>query len=417
MNALLCARRQLAMFLRRALHDFVLVTACGVAMNLFCGAPILAQSASPAQIHSLLQQADAALGAGNLPLAEQDYRAVLQLDAQNSSAHTELGVIEYSRGDCSSAVVHLRAALDAAPQLSQARALLGICERRSGSAQAASDLRKAFDALPAGKLRIEVGVELADLDYQRGDIDAALPVVQKLLDFAPENSDILFFAQRLYSEQANSALNKLLIIAPDSARTQQLIAEKLINSGDARDAIDHYRTALALDPHLPGMHFELAEAYMTEGNDAATLNLARQQFEQARDAEGDNVRIECALGSIDQKQGNAAQALAHFQHAYQLAPADPEANLDLGTVLAAQSKPEAALPLLRTAVTGDPMNAAAHYRLARVCHQLHLGEEEAKQIKLYREIHQTQDRVAALYQQMNRHLPVDSSAAAQDQTQ
>ena len=71
--------------------------------------------------------------------------------------------------------------------------------------------------------------------------------------------------------------------------------------------------------------------------------------------------------------------------------------------------------LLRSAVASDPMNAAAHYRLARVCHQLHLSDEEARQIRLYREIHQTQDRMATLYQQMNRHLPTDSSAPVQDQ--
>lgn len=415
MNALFRARRCSTLSPCRSIVPLGFLAECSVLFGLLCAVPLFAQSASSAQIHSLLQQADAALGTGNLPLAEQRYRAVLELDAQNSSAHTELGVIAYSRGDCASAIGDLRAALQTAPQLSQARALLGICEKRTAAAPAASDLLKAFDQLPDGKLRIEVGVQLADLDYQRGDIEAALPVLQRLLTLAPENVDILFFAQRLYSEQADSALNKLLILAPDSARMQQLIAEKLINSGDARDAIAHYQKALALDPHLPGMHFELAEAYLEQGNDASTQQLARQQFQLARDAEGDNARIECALGSLDQKQGNMTQALDHFQRAYRLAPADPEVDLDLGTSLADQNKPQAALPLLRSAVAGDPMNAAAHYRLARVCHQLHLSDEEARQIRLYREIHQTQDRMATLYQQMNRHLPTDSSAPVQDQ--
>ena len=382
---------------------------------LSCVVSLRAQPASPAPLDSALQQAAAALRAGNLPLAEQRYRAVLQLDPHNSSAHTELGVIAYSRGDCASAVGDLRAALDVAPQVAQARALLGICEKRMGGDQAAANLQKAFERLPNGKLRIEVGVELADLDYQHGDIDATLPVLQRLLTFAPDNTDILFFAQRLYSEQADNALNKLLILAPDSARMQQLIAEKLINSGDARDAIGHYQKALALDPHLPGMHFELAEAYLEQGNDAATQQLARQQLQLARDTDGDNAQIECALGSLDQKQGNAAQALAHFQRAYQIAPMDSEAALDLGEVLAGQNKPQAALPLLRAAVAADPMNASAHYRLARVCHQLHLNDEETRQIKLYQEIRQTRDRIAALYLQMNRQPQRDSADSAQDQ--
>ncbi len=372
-----------------------------------------AQVAQPSQQDAALQQADAALRAGNIALAEQRYQEVLRLDPHNGPALAELGTIAYSRRDCGSAIRDLRAALQDSPQMTQARALLGICEKQQNDASALADLQSAFKELPEGKLRIEVGVNLADMFYQRGDIDATLPVLQKLLTLAPDNTDILFFAQRIYSEQADNALNKLLLLAPDSARMQQLIAEKLINSGDARDAIDHYKKALALDPHLPGMHFELAEAYMQQGSGLAIWQLAREQLQLAREADGDNPQIECALGSLDQKQGNEASALTHFQRAYRLAPSDPEVQLDLGKLLADQNQPNLALPLLRAAVAADPMNAGAHYRLARVCHQLHLSSEESLQLKLYREIRQAQDKVAAIHQQMNRQP--DPSVPAKDE--
>lgn len=376
---------------------------------------LMAQATQPAPLDSALQQADAALRSGNLPLAQQRYQAVLQLDPHNAPALTELGVIAYSHHDCATAIGDLRSALDTSPQLTQAQALLGICEKRLADPHASANLQSAFDKLPDGKLRIEVGVQLADLTYQRGDMDATLPVLQKLLTLAPDNTDILFFAQRVYSEQADNALNKLLLLAPDSARMQQLIAEKLINSGDARDAIAHYQKALAIDPHLPGMHLELAEAYMQSGSDTATWQLARQQLQLARDTDGDSSLIENALGTLDQKQGNATQALVHFQHAHQLAPSDPDAELNLGSLLVDQGKLQLALPLLRAAVQGDPMNSAAHYRLARLCHQLHLTTEEARQIKLYREIRQAQDKVAAIHQQMNRQPIAESSSPGQTQ--
>ena len=376
-----------------------------------------AQSYPPSSLAAALQSADAALHSGNIALAEQRFQAVLRLDPHNGSSLANLGVIAYSRHDCAAAVGDLRAALDAAPQIIQARALLGICERRIDDTHASTDLRAAFDKLPDGKLRIEVGVNLADLFYQRGDMDATLPILQRLLALAPDNTDILFFAQRIYSEQADNALNKLLLLAPDSARMQQLIAEKLINTGDARDAIDHYKQALALDPNLPGMHFELAEAYLEQGNDTATLQLARQQLLLAQDSEGDNARVESALGTLDRKRGDFAHALEHLQRASQLSPNDPDIQLSLGSLLADQNKPQLAIPLLRAAVAADPMNAAAHYRLARVCHQLHLTDEETQQLKLYREVRKTQDRVATLYQQMNRSTQAQSAAPAADQPQ
>ncbi len=376
---------------------------------------LLAQVAQPTSIDSALQQANAALRSGDIPLAQQRYQAILQIDPHNAAALTELGVIAYSHQDCPSAIGDLRSALDASPQLAQAQALLGICEKRLADPRASADLHSAFASLPDGKLRIEVGVQLADLTYQRGDIDATLPVLQKLLTLAPDNTDILFFAQRIYSEQADNALNKLLLLAPESARMQQLIAEKLINSGDARDAIAHYQKALTLDPHLPGMHLELAEAYMQAGNDSATWQLARQQLQMARENEGDNATVENALGTLDQKQGNASQALVHFERAHQLAPTDPDAELNLGSLLVDQEKLQLALPLLRAAVRDDPMNSAAHYRLARLCHQLHLTAEETQQIKLYREIRQAQDKVATIHQQMNRQPVAESSTTGHPQ--
>ena len=43
---------------------------------------------------------------------------------------------------------------------------------------------------------------------------------------------------------------------------QQVIAERLINEGDLKGATEHYRKALEIDPRVPGVHYELAEAIL-----------------------------------------------------------------------------------------------------------------------------------------------------------
>jgi tetratricopeptide (TPR) repeat protein len=101
-------------------------------------------------------------------------------------------------------------------------------------------------------------------------------------------------------------------------------------------------------------------------------------------------------------QAGSDAALPHYRRAFELNPNDVEAQLGLATALADQGQPEEALLYSRSAVKTDPMNANAHYRLARVCRTLHLADEERQQMKLFEEIRATKDRIAQLYRQMNR---------------
>jgi predicted Zn-dependent protease len=349
-----------------------------------------------------LERGHAALQANDQALATQEFRAALKLDPGNAEAHANLGVMAFFHGDCPAAEPEFQSALRASPSLTKVQALLAICERRLRQPSAQTDLESAFANLKDPKLRTQVGVQLADFYFQQGDLDHALPIVHSLVESDPDNVDLLFFAQRIYSELADNTMNKLALLAPDSVRMQQLIAEQLINAGDLKDAIDHYRKAIALDPRLPGMHFELAESILESSNDASAQAEAQQELEAAAKNDGDSARVECALGRIALLQSKDDAAYGHYRRAYELNPNEVEAQLGLAAILVEEEKPQDALQYLQSAVQADPMNANAHYRLARVCHALHLAEEEQKEIKLYQEIRDTKDRIAKLYRQMNR---------------
>jgi tetratricopeptide (TPR) repeat protein len=349
-----------------------------------------------------LQHGHDALKANDQARATEAFRAALKLDPGNADAHANLGVMEFFHGDCAAAEPEFQSALRAAPDLTNALALLSICERKLEQPTAQTDMEAAFANLKDMKMRMQVGVQLADFYFQQGDLDHTLPIIHTLVSSDPDNVDLLFFAQRIYSEMADNTLNKLALLAPDSARMQQLIAERLINAGDLNGAIDHYRKAIAADPRLPGMHFELAEALMETSNSAETQAAASRELEAAIQTDGDSATVECALGRVAQLHAGSDAALPHYRRAYELNPNDMEAQLGLAATLADQGKPEEALPYLRSAVQADPMNANAHYRLARVCHSLHLTDEERQQMTLFEEMRATKDRIAQLYRQMNR---------------
>ena len=43
------------------------------------------------------------------------------------------------------------------------------------------------------------------------------------------------------------------MLAPGSARMQQVIAERLVNEGDLKSATEHYKKVLEIDPRVPGV--------------------------------------------------------------------------------------------------------------------------------------------------------------------
>jgi Flp pilus assembly protein TadD len=333
--------------------------------------------------------------------------ALKALDPANAEAHANLGVLSFFHGDCQDAEIEFHAALRSAPGLIQAVALIAVCEKRLGQPSAQADLASSFAALRDVRMKTQVGIELADLYYQQGDLGDTGSVLYTLSSVNPDNVDILFFEQRVYSELASSTLDKLALLAPNSARMQQLIAERLINDGDLKSAIVHFRQALVADPKLPGTHFELAEALM-EGspNDPKAQSEAATELRAAISIDGDSSKIECELGRIAMLQSNTTSAHTHYQQAYELDPKNAQADLGLAGLLQLQNKPEAAATYLRMAIASDPLNSEAHYRLSQVDKQLHLDEEQKKQLQLYLDIRASKDKVQHLYQQMK---PEDSA--------
>jgi tetratricopeptide (TPR) repeat protein len=354
-----------------------------------------------AEIHDHLRKAAEYLNAKDPNSALKEFDAVLALDPKNATANANLGVIAYSQRDYRNASQYLRNALATDPSLVKAQALFGICQKRLGDPSARALLEKSFPKLKDKPLRLQVGLELAALYDQQGEPGATASVMQSLVDLDPDNVDVLFMAQRVYSELADDTLNKLVVLAPGSARMQQVIAERLVNGGDLPHAIEHYRKALQIDPHVPGVHFELGEAILQSSTDPARLAEAEKEFEAAEATDGDAAKAECGLGGIAMSQSDLEGALTHYQRAYKLNPNEIEAQLGLARILMMQQKPQQALTYLRTAIQSDPLNSEAHYRLASAYKVLQMDDQAQKEMHLFQEIKKSKDQVRELYRQMN----------------
>ena len=355
------------------------------------------------EVHDHLRKAEDYLRSKDPDSAAQEFDVVLTLDPKNAEAYANLGVIAYSRNDYRNASQNFRKALTLDPSLTKTQALLGISQKRLGDPSARAMLEKSFSTLKDKQLRLQIGMELAALYDQQGDPGGTAAVMRSLVDLDPDNVNVLFMAQRVYSELANDTLNKLAILAPGSGRMQQVIAEHLVNEGDLKGAIEHYRKALQIEPRLPGVHFELGEAILESSPvDAAMLSEAQKELEAAVTIDGDTAKTECEFGSIALSQSQMDQAFAHYRRAYELNPNEVQAQMGLAKLLMMQEKPQEAVPYLRLAVQSDPLNRAAHYQLGTAYRRLQMKELAQKEMHLSQEIKQAKDRVEELYHEMNR---------------
>jgi tetratricopeptide (TPR) repeat protein len=381
----------------------------GLFIGLIC---TVAEAQSPPrqnpQVQPHLARAREALKANAADTAVKEYRAVLDLEPGNIEAQSNLGVIAFFQGDYKSASQYFEGALASQPSLPKAQALLGICKKRLGDPAAQALLEKAFSELTDPKLRVQTGLELAGLYHQQGNLRRAAPLMQSLTELDPENVDVLYSAQLLYTELADETLNKMAVLAPGSGRMQQVIAERLVNAGDLKGAIQHYRKALELDQRLPGIRYELSQAiFESSQSDPKARAEARGLLESAVKIEGDNAKLECELGAIARSEPDDERAIAHYEQALALNPKEVEAQMGLARLWIAKRKPEEAVRYLRMAVETDPLNAEAHYRLARVYRDLHRDDEAQRELRLFQDIKKTKETIKELYKQMNKETKTD----------
>lgn len=343
-------------------------------------------------------------------LAAKEFAAILAIDPNNLNAQGNLGVLLYFQNDYAAAEPHLRSAVDQQPDLTKIRTLLAMCERHLGQTDAArADLEAVVTQLKDPKLRLEAGLELIELYSASDDLPQAARIVAILRDGAPTDPRILYVAYRIYSDLAGEALLDMSIAAPNSGQMHQAMAHELGRAGDLTGAIADYRIALAADPHLPGIHFELAEA-LHNSPEKKLNEEAEQEYRLAVAANPLDEKALSRLGEVVAEKGNLDEAEKYYRQALAIAPNDVDSKVGLAFVDSQKNDPAAALPLLESAVSADPGNIMAHYRLSMVYRALHRPDEAKRQIDEYKKYKDLKDKLRTVYKDMK----VDTPPAVPD---
>jgi cytochrome c-type biogenesis protein CcmH/NrfG len=156
---------------------------------------------------------------------------------------------------------------------------------------------------------------------------------------------------------------------------------------------------MAIDPHLPQIHYELAEL-LNSSTTPAVKNEAEKEYHAALIADPSDERAECRLGEIDAQKGNSSKAIAEFSKAVELQPSDADAKLGLAKELITMQQPDKAQSLLEDAIRLEPTNPAAHYRLALLYRQQKRTEEFQHEMAVYQKLKDAKEKLRATYKEL-----------------
>jgi tetratricopeptide (TPR) repeat protein len=336
-------------------------------------------------------------------LAIPEFQALVSLEPRNLDAQANLGVLLFFQGDYGKAAPHLRAALDMQPSLTKIQALLGMAEKRNGdTTNARTHLEASFAAVDEAKLKVQIGMELVELYTAGQDLPKASSVVNAMRQADPANPAVLYAAYRVYSDLAGEAMLSLALAAPDSAQMHLVMAHEEVKQGNNTGARTQYQKALAIDPKIPGIHFEMGEL-LGLSEDSKTKAEAESEYKAAIAENALDEKAETRLADLASRKGDAARALEYYNTAIRLQPEDAEANFGLAKTLIAMNEQAKALPILERAVQLEPTNAAAHFRLSTIYREMGRTADSQHEVEEYKRYKLMKEKLEAVFKEMQLH--------------
>ena len=338
------------------------------------------------------EQGQAALAAGKLDEAEQDFEQLRALQPNVAEVHAILGRIYYQQRKFNLAAVELQAALKLKPTLPKARTLLAISlSEMSEYRQALPGLEDCFlhSADRAEKQMCGLHLERAynGLTLDQKAVETALQM-DKLY---PDDPEVLYHSSQIYGKMAFEAIQRMNLVAPNSPWKYLAAAEVNESQGATAAAIEQYRQVLALDPGRPGIHYRIGRTFLAQGRRSGAQqdqNDALKEFLAELEIDPANANAAYETGEVYRNFADYANAEKYFQIAINYYPNFDDAQIGLATVYLAQDKAQLAVPALHKAIAVDPSNEVSWYRLSQAERSLGNTAEQSKAMAEFRRLHE-----------------------------
>lgn len=340
------------------------------------------------------EQGQAALAAGHLKEAQQDFEQLRTLEPNVAEVHAILGRIYYQQRKFNLAAVELQAALKLKPSLPKARTLLAI------SLSEMTEYRQALPGLEDCFLHSTDRSEKQMCGLQLERAYNGLKLDQKAVEIAlqmdklyPDDPEVLYQSSRIYGKMAYEAILRMNIVAPNSPWKYLAAAEVNESQGATAAAIDEYHQVLALDPNRPGIHYRIGRTLLAQARRSGSPEdqaQALKEFLAELEIDPANANAAYEAGEIYRNLSDYPNAEKYFQTAISYYSDFDDAQIGLATVYLADNKPRLAVPALQKAIAIDPSNEVSWYRLFQAERALGNTAEQTKAMAEFRRLHQAQ---------------------------
>jgi Flp pilus assembly protein TadD len=294
-----------------------------------------------------IAQAEAAIQKNDFPGAETLLKKAVEKDSNNYQAWFDLGFVLNRLNRSDESIAAYRKSIAAKPDVFESNLNLGLMLVRANNSEAEQFLRAATTLKPTDHL-------------EEGQARAWLALAHLLEDKKPDDA---FQAYRKASE--------LMPKDPEPHLSAGLLHERRKEFSDAEA---EYKQVLALDAHSD-MHSDvhssdpssteaaigLTNIYMKSGRLGDAEPLLRRLASERPDDAG----IHLQLGRVLAAESKKDDAIAEFQAALKLAPADHDAQREIADFYASAGKNDLAESAYRALVTAQPKDPELHRGLGK----------------------------------------------------
>jgi arylsulfatase A-like enzyme/Flp pilus assembly protein TadD len=199
-------------------------------------------------------------------------------------------------------------------------------------------------------------LQLAYLERRRGRLDAAVSATRKAVDLRPLDAESVSL-HAVYLIEAGRPGEALAFVEPYTRSAEPdidvltALGMAQARTGRREQALATFAEAREVDPSNPMVLVNAGTVHLMAGDRAR----ARQAFEAALDLDDGVARAHNSLGVIAAEEGRLPEAIARWQRAAALDPADYQTLFNLGATLRRAGREAEARPYLEAYLRSAPV--------------------------------------------------------------
>ena len=359
-------------------------------LALVCSASLSILPQAPA-VRQAVERGAAAMRGGDAAGAEAAFREAVRLAPGLADIHLDLALVLARQGRLPDAIASMRRAVQLNPRLPSAHMFLGIFLFQTNQPEPAR--KELLQELAISPENAEALTWLANVDLATGHPERATTSLDKAVALQPDNLDLLELRGKAHSQVARDSYAHMARLDPNSWHVHRVQAQLLADEGKHTEAAAEYSKALQ-QQQSPDLYEALGDEYRASSSLEGAESAYRKEFELAP---GNPVAM-YNLGSVQIERGEFEPAIPLLLRMNQVYPGSPVAEYYLGRGLAASGRDAEATTWLQRAATDDHDGEIAKrswFELARVYRRTKQADQAQHASAEYNRLREAQEKQSA----------------------